>query len=52
MRKGFREAFRPLVRLGKGMTAAVYKAESLLEHEEVAIKTFKKSVYFQAAHGK
>lgn len=51
MRRGFREAFRPIIRLGKGMTAVVYKAESLLEHQDVAIKTFKRAVYFQN-HGK
>ena len=38
--------FKAHKKIGKGMTASVYNAISFASNKEVAIKSFKRSVYF------
>ena len=38
--------------LGKGLTATVYKAKSFRDQKDVAIKSFKRSIYFETTNGK
>lgn len=42
----FHESFKALKILGKGVTATVYKALRFEDQREVAIKSFKRAVYF------
>lgn len=49
---GFKEGFKAIKILGKGVTATVYKACRFRDQVEVAIKSFKRSVYFAAENGK
>lgn len=43
---GFHTSFKAIKKIGKGMTACVYNAISFATGREVAIKSFKRSVYF------
>ena len=47
VQKGFHNAFKAYKKIGKGMTACVYNALSFGSGREVAIKSFKRSVYFK-----
>jgi len=49
---GFHESFKAVKILGKGLTATVYKAMSFRDKKDVAIKSFKRSVYFATPNGK
>ena len=46
MQLGFHESFKAVKILGKGLTATVYKAISFRDQKDVAIKSFKRAVYF------
>lgn len=46
MQTGFREGFKAVKILGKGVTATVYKACRFRDQCDVAIKSFKRSSYF------
>jgi hypothetical protein len=48
----FHQQFKPLRKLGKGLTAVVYAALRLADSSPVAIKAFKKSAYFSQSDGK
>jgi serine/threonine protein kinase len=48
---GFHTAFKAIKKIGKGMTACVYNALSFATGREVAIKSFKRSVYFAQDNG-
>lgn len=52
MQLGFRDGFKAVKILGKGVTATVYKATRYRDQNDVAIKSFKRSVYFAAENGK
>lgn len=52
MQLGFRDGFKAVRILGKGVTATVYKATRYRDQNDVAIKSFKRSVYFAAENGK
>lgn len=43
---GFHSSFKAVKKIGKGMTACVYNAINFANGKEVAIKSFKRSVYF------
>lgn len=43
---GFHTSFKAIKKIGKGMTACVYNAINFATGKEVAIKSFKRSVYF------
>jgi serine/threonine protein kinase len=43
---GFHNLFKAHKKIGKGMTASVYNAVSFVSNKEVAIKSFKRNVYF------
>ncbi len=45
---GFHNLFKAHKKIGKGMTASVYNALSYALNKEVAIKSFKRSVYFSS----
>lgn len=45
---GFKDSFKAIKILGKGVTATVYKALNFSNQTDVAIKSFKRSVYFAA----
>jgi hypothetical protein len=49
---GFRDGFKAVKILGKGVTATVYKATRYRDQTDVAIKSFKRSVYFATDNGK
>lgn len=49
---GFRDGFKAIKILGKGVTATVYKALRFRDQSDVAIKSFKRSVYFATENGK
>ncbi len=51
MQLGFHTAFKAIKKIGKGMTACVYNAISFATGREVAIKSFKRSVYFAQENG-
>lgn len=42
MQEGFHEIYRAIKKIGKGVTASVYKAFRLTDQKEVAVKSFKK----------
>ncbi len=42
MQEGFHEIYRAIKKIGKGVTASVYKAIRLTDQKEVAVKSFKK----------
>ena len=48
---GFHTSFKANKKIGKGMTACVYNAINLTNGREVAIKSFKRSVYFNQDNG-
>lgn len=48
---GFHTSFKAIKKIGKGMTACVYNAVSFATGREVAIKSFKRSVYFAQDNG-
>ena len=52
VQQNFHPQFRAIRRIGKGVTACVYEADRLRDHKPVAIKSFKKSVYFASDNGK
>lgn len=52
MQLGFHESFKAVKILGKGLTATVYKAISYRDRKDVAIKSFKRTVYFATPNGK
>jgi len=49
---GMHEVFRPVQRLGRGITALVYHGIRLDDNVSMAIKAFKKSTYFAFEEGK
>ena len=49
---GFHEIYRAIKKIGKGVTASVYKAVDLTDRKEVAVKSFKKDVYFAIDNGR
>lgn len=49
---GFREGFNAVKILGKGAAATVYKAIRFRDNKYVAIKSFKRSLYFSTENGK
>lgn len=51
MQLGFHTSFKANKKIGKGMTACVYNAVNLANGKEVAIKSFKRSVYFSQDNG-
>ena len=48
---GFHTSFKAIKKIGKGMTACVYNAVNYANGREVAIKSFKRSVYFTQDNG-
>ena len=50
VQKGFHTSYKAVKRIGKGVTACVYCAQRFLDGKEVAIKSFKRSVYFASDH--
>lgn len=48
---GFHTSFKAVKKIGKGMTACVYNAINFANGREVAIKSFKRSVYFSQDNG-
>jgi len=48
---GFHTSFKAIKKIGKGMTACVYNALNYANGKEVAIKSFKRSVYFEQDNG-
>ena len=42
LQDGFHEIYRAVKKIGKGVTASVYKALRLTDRKEVAVKSFKK----------
>lgn len=52
VQKGFHESFKAIKILGRGLTATVYKAISFRDQKDVAIKSFKRAVYFETTNGK
>jgi len=48
---GFHTSFKAIKKIGKGMTACVYNAINYANGKEVAIKSFKRSVYFAQDNG-
>jgi hypothetical protein len=48
---GFHTSFKAIKKIGKGMTACVYDAINFTNGKEVAIKSFKRSVYFEQDNG-
>lgn len=51
MQLGFHTSFKAIKKIGKGMTACVYDAINFANGKEVAIKSFKRSVYFEQDNG-
>ena len=51
MQLGFHGSFKAISKIGKGMTACVYNAINFNNGKEVAIKSFKRSVYFKQDNG-
>ena len=47
VQKGFHNAFKAYKKIGKGMTACVYNALNFGTGTQVAIKSFKRAVYFK-----
>jgi len=48
---GFHVLFKAIKKIGKGMTACVYNAINFANGQEVAIKSFKRSIYFEQDKG-
>jgi hypothetical protein len=48
---GFHTSFKAIKKIGRGMTACVYNAINFANGREVAIKSFKRSVYFAQDNG-
>jgi hypothetical protein len=48
----FHSLFKPLRKVGQGLTAAVYKVTRLVDENLLAVKAFKKSAYFSSANGR
>lgn len=48
---GFHTSFKAVKKIGKGMTACVYNAINFANGREVAIKSFKRCVYFAQDNG-
>lgn len=44
--------YRAIKKIGKGVTASVYKAIRLTDRKEVAVKSFKKDIYFNVDSGR
>ena len=49
---GFHEVYRAIKKIGRGVTASVYKALRLTDKMEVAVKSFKKDTYFKIDNGR
>ena len=52
IQKDFHQKFKPLRKLGKGATAAVYSAVRQRDSSVVAVKAFNKSAHFSTGGGK
>ena len=48
----FHNLFQPQRKIGHGLTATVYKVTKNIDNSTVAVKAFKKSVYFATADGR
>lgn len=48
---GFHTSFKAIQKIGKGLTACVYNALRFSNKKEVAIKSFKRSIYFAQDNG-
>ena len=49
---GFHDIYRAIKKIGKGVTASVYKALRLTDRKEVAVKSFKKELYYSIDNGR
>ena len=52
LQDGFHEIYRAIKKIGKGVTASVYKALRLTDRKEIAVKSFKKDVYYSIDNGR
>ena len=48
----FHNLFKPVKKIGHGLTATVYQIKRFLDNSTLAVKAFKKSIYFASAKGK
>lgn len=48
----FHQHFRPIRKIGQGLTATVYQVNRNCDNATLAVKAFKKSIYFSSAKGK
>jgi hypothetical protein len=42
VQKGFHETFKPIRKIGKGVTASVFSAQRISDKMQFAVKSFKK----------
>ena len=49
---GFHDIYRAVKKIGKGVSASVYKAIRLTDKTNLAVKSFKKDQYFQSDKGR
>lgn len=52
IQQDFHQLFKPIRKIGQGLTSTVYQALRLVDKTYVAVKAFKKSAYFAMASGK
>lgn len=52
IQKNFHQKFKPIQKIGKGLTSIVYSARRFNDDAEIAIKAFNKSQYFTKSGGK
>ena len=48
----FHRLFKPLRKIGQGLTSTVYQVNRLIDNRRLAVKAFKKSSYFASSGGK
>lgn len=48
----FHSLFKPLRKIGQGLTSTVYQVNRLIDNKILAVKAFKKSSYFASSGGK
>ena len=48
----FHKLFKPIRKIGSGLTATVYKVRRVVDGAIMAVKAFKKSEYFQSQGGR
>ena len=48
----FHQLFKPLRKIGQGLTASVYQVSRNIDSATLAVKAFKKSIYFASSGGK